>query len=252
MEKYDCIIIGSGPAGLGAAFYLIKNRPELSILILDSGKTSSGGLRNDCKMNFTYPIGFPTDNWDKEDADYYLEMVIEKLEPAILDKNNLRTYQKRAEKLGVDLINIKQTHLGTDGGLLLIKKLIAELKELGVIIALEETMLTVDYTKNFITTDKREIGFKSLLIAASSGSPFLTGGETAPLDFKYKKYISLLNKLLLDLRYCLHLFLYHYDYRRNQNTLELVHMLVLKSYCRLPIIHFHLQNSPVSEQNLLF
>ena len=165
MEKYDCVIIGTGPAGLGAAFYLIKKQPGLSILILDSGKTSSGGLRNDCKMNFTYPIGFPTDNWKKEDADHYLEMVIEKLEPDILDKSNLRTYQKRAEKLGINLINIKQTHLGTDGGLLLIKKLIAELKELGVIIALEETMLTVDYSKNFIITGKREIGFKSLLIA---------------------------------------------------------------------------------------
>jgi hypothetical protein len=165
MEKYDCVIIGTGPAGLGAAFYLIKKQPGLSILILDSGKTSSGGLRNDCKMNFTYPIGFPTDNWKKEDADHYLEMVIEKLEPDILDKSNLRTYQKRAEKLGINLINIKQTHLGTDGGLLLIKKLIAELKELGVIIALEETMLTVDYSKKFISTSKREIGFKSLLIA---------------------------------------------------------------------------------------
>lgn len=165
MEKYDCIIIGTGPAGLGAAFYLIKKQPDLNILILDSGKTSSGGLRNDCKMNFTYPIGFPTDNWKKEDADHYLEMVIEKLKPAILDKNNLRIYQKRAAKLGVDLINIKQTHLGTDGGLLLIKKLIAELQELGVIIALEETMLTVDYSKKFVSTGKREIGFKSLLIA---------------------------------------------------------------------------------------
>lgn len=165
MEKYDCIIIGTGPAGLGAAFYLVKKQPDLNILILDSGKTSSGGLRNDCKMNFTYPIGFPTDNWKKEDADHYLEMVIEKLKPAILDKNNLRIYQKRAAKLGVDLINIKQTHLGTDGGLLLIKKLIAELQELGVIIALEETMLTVDYSKKFVSTGKREIGFKSLLIA---------------------------------------------------------------------------------------
>ncbi len=165
MEKFDCIIIGSGPAGLGAAFNLIEESPDLSILILESGKTSSGGLRNDCKMNFTYPIGFPTENWEKDDADRYLKKVIEKLKPEILDKSNLLTYQKRAARLGVDLINIRQTHLGTDGGLLLIKKLVVELKELGVSIALEETMLTVDHEKNFITTDKRKICFKSLLIA---------------------------------------------------------------------------------------
>ncbi len=189
MEKYDCIIIGTGPAGLGAAFYLINKQPDLNILILDSGKTSSGGLRNDCKMNFTYPIGFPTDNWDKEDADYYLEMVIEKLKPDILDKNNLWIYQKRAEKLGVDLVNIKQTHLGTDGGLLLIKKLIAELEELGVIIALEETMLTVDYSKKFISTGKREIGFRSLLIAPGRKGFRFIQSVMDSLDVPYMDHI---------------------------------------------------------------
>ncbi len=165
MKNYDCIIVGSGPAGLGAAFYLIDKKPDLEILILEGGKTSSGGLRNDCKMNFTYPIGFPTENWKKEEADFYLEKVISKLKPDILEKNNLSTYQMRAEKLGVNLINIKQTHLGTDGGLLLIKKLIAELKELGVSIALEETMLSVDSRKKIVKTDKREISFKTLMIA---------------------------------------------------------------------------------------
>ncbi len=165
MEKYDCIIIGSGPAGLGAAFNLIEENHDLKILILESGKTSSGGLRNDCKMNFTYPIGFPTENWKKEEADFYLEKVIEKLNPEILEKSNLRVYQKRAEKLGVALINIKQTHLGTDGGLILINNLVEKLKGLGVSISLGETMLTINRKSKFIVTDKREISYKSILIA---------------------------------------------------------------------------------------
>jgi len=165
MEKYDYIIIGSGPAGLGAAFYLIDKSPNFKILIIERGKTSSGGLRNDCKMNFTFPIGFPTDNWNKTEADFYLERVIDKLKPKILEKNNLTTYQKRAEKLGVNLVNIKQTHLGTDGGLLLIKKLISELESLGVTISLGETMLSVNSEKKYIKTDKRELIFKALMIA---------------------------------------------------------------------------------------
>ncbi len=58
---YDCIIVGTGPAGLGAAFHLHAQRPDLRVLIIDKAPRSSGGLRNDCKMNFTYPVGFPAD-----------------------------------------------------------------------------------------------------------------------------------------------------------------------------------------------
>ncbi|PKL05802.1 MAG: pyridine nucleotide-disulfide oxidoreductase, partial [Spirochaetae bacterium HGW-Spirochaetae-9] len=58
MNTYDVLIIGTGPAGLGAAFGLLEKKPDLSILILDKNEVSSGGLRNDCKMNFSWPIGF--------------------------------------------------------------------------------------------------------------------------------------------------------------------------------------------------
>ena len=77
MSKYDVIIVGSGPAGMGCAFSLLEQKPSLKILILDSHKYSTGGMRNDCKMNFTYPIGFPQEYWDKECADEYLEKVID-------------------------------------------------------------------------------------------------------------------------------------------------------------------------------
>ena len=59
METYDCVIVGTGPAGLGAAFHLSDNRPDMRILMIDKESMSTGGLRNDCKMNFTFPIGFP-------------------------------------------------------------------------------------------------------------------------------------------------------------------------------------------------
>ena len=35
MNKYDVLIVGTGPAGLGAAFGLLEKKPDLSILVID-------------------------------------------------------------------------------------------------------------------------------------------------------------------------------------------------------------------------
>ncbi len=165
MEKFDYIIVGSGPAGLGAAFTLAEKDPSSSVLVLDSERYSTGGLRNDCKMNFTFPIGFPEDNWNREDAEHYLELVKQVLQPRIMAKSNLMVYQKRASRLGVDLLNIQQTHLGTDGGLELIKVLLKKLEEKGVALSLGERMTDIDHGSGRILTDKRELEYGSLLVA---------------------------------------------------------------------------------------
>ncbi|MFO7850735.1 MAG: NAD(P)/FAD-dependent oxidoreductase [Spirochaetia bacterium] len=165
MDRYDVVIVGTGPAGMGAAFTISEERPDLSVLMLDTEKYSSGGLRNDCKMNFTYPIGFPTENWSRQEAEHYLELVKRVLAPTILPKTNLLMYKKRAERLGVELLDVQQTHLGTDGGLELIKELMKRLREHGVEFALGETMRRVSRDQHNIETDKREIGYGSLIIA---------------------------------------------------------------------------------------
>jgi hypothetical protein len=122
-------------------------------------------MRNDCKMNFTYPIGFPVEYWSEEAAEHYLKQVIDFLKPSFLEKQNIDIYQKRAERLGCSLLEIRQTHLGTDGGLKLITELLARLEALGIHLALGEAMETVNAEKQFIITEKREIGYKRLLIA---------------------------------------------------------------------------------------
>ena len=163
--KYDCLIIGTGPAGLGAAFRLIQARPEMKILMLDKSNVSTGGLRNDCKMNFTYPIGFTRENWSQGEAEHYLEQVEAILKPDLLNKKNIDIYEKRAASLGVDLLNIRQTHLGTDGGLALIKKLCGELETLGVEFSLGNEVLSVDEEKKCIQTGKGTYEFDHLIIA---------------------------------------------------------------------------------------
>jgi len=75
---YDVVIIGSGPAGLGAAFHLSEHSTK-SILLIDKSKLSSGGLRNDCKQNYKYPIGFPTELWSEQLSTKLLEVVEEHL-----------------------------------------------------------------------------------------------------------------------------------------------------------------------------
>ncbi|MBI9103182.1 MAG: pyridine nucleotide-disulfide oxidoreductase [Spirochaetales bacterium] len=164
-QSYDVIIIGSGPAGLGAAFAILDKKPETSILILEKGTTSSGGLRNDCKMNFTFPIGFPEDNWTREEAEVYLEEVSRKLTPPIKEKNNLTIYQKRAERLGSALLNIRQAHLGTDGGLELIHNLTKELESRGVEIRTGVTAGMAGLESRILKTTVGDFSFRKLLAA---------------------------------------------------------------------------------------
>ena len=185
MEKYDVIIVGTGPAGMGAAFSLLEMKKDISILMIDKAPVSTGGMRNDCKMNFTYPIGFPFEYWDEATADRYLEKVKAFLKPDILPKSNIGIYQMRAEKLGCSLLEIQQTHLGTDGGLRLIHKLMTELQDMGVTISLREEMLSINNEQKFITTDMREIGYKTILIAPGRHGFHFLQDVMHQLDVRY-------------------------------------------------------------------
>ncbi|MBP1728172.1 MAG: dependent oxidoreductase [Deltaproteobacteria bacterium] len=140
---YDIIIVGTGPAGLGAAFHLTELSPSLSVLLIDREKISSGGLLNDCKQNYTYPIGFSADNWTREEAERLLPLVESSLQPIIKEKQNLAVYQRRAERLGVDLLDVRQAHVGTDRSRALIHRLQTGLESRGVQFMLEREVTDV-------------------------------------------------------------------------------------------------------------
>jgi len=161
---YDVIIVGSGPAGLGAAFKLVENTDK-SILLLEKKKISSGGLRNDCKQNYTFPVGFPLDQWEQEEANELLEEVKKHLEPKMETRVNIEKYTKRAQKLGVDILSIDQSHVGTDKSSKLIKSLIEKLKEKGVSVALETEVKELSNTKKEISLANGEtIGFEDIIL----------------------------------------------------------------------------------------
>jgi uncharacterized FAD-dependent dehydrogenase len=185
MDKYDVVVIGSGPAGLGAAFELVGRRPGMGVLVLDEKEYSSGGLRNDCKMNFSWPVGFPDYCWDQEAARGYLARVEAFLEPRIMEKRNLDVYSRRAEKIGARLVEIRQSHLGTDGGLELIKRLTARLKALGAALSLGERAVSIDAESRTLRTDRREIAYRDLVVAPGRGGfDFLREAmRSAEVDF---------------------------------------------------------------------
>ncbi len=165
--KYDIVIVGSGPAGLGAAFHLIEYNPKIKILILEKSRISSGGLHNDCKQNYTYPVGFPTNIWSEALAHKYLPIVKKHLNPRFKSKNNIEKYTARASKLEVRLIDINQAHVGTDKAVLLIKKLIEQLKRRGVDISIKEEVTDIDKKK--VYTNKREIQYSQVIVSPGRG-----------------------------------------------------------------------------------
>jgi uncharacterized FAD-dependent dehydrogenase len=142
-HDYDVIIIGTGPAGLGAAFHISEHSPALSILMIDRERICSGGLLNDCKQNYTYPIGFAVDNWTSAEAERLLPLVEKTLQPVIKEKHNLEVYRRRAERLGVTLLDVRQAHVGTDRSRALIQRLLDELTNRGVRFLLEQEVTDV-------------------------------------------------------------------------------------------------------------
>lgn len=140
---YDVIIIGTGPGGLGAAYHLTDCSSALSILMIDQERICSGGLLNDCKQNYTYPIGFAVENWTREEAERLLPVVEKHLQPVIKERQNLEVYRQRAERLGVTLLDVRQAHVGTDRSRLLIGRLQDELARRGVVFSLEREVTDV-------------------------------------------------------------------------------------------------------------
>ncbi len=169
MDTFDVVIVGSGPAGLGAAFEISSRDPGRSILMIDKEPFSTGGLRNDCKMNFTWPIGFPENVWTEAEGLAYLARVESFLKPDLMDRRNMDIYARRASNLGVRLLEVRQAHLGTDGGLSLIKDLTAELARRGVSISLGETVLRVEAEGRVLVTDRREVRYRDLVLAPGRG-----------------------------------------------------------------------------------
>ncbi len=164
-DRVDVLVVGTGPAGLGAVFSLLAARRDLSVAAIDGAGISTGGLCNDCKMNFTFPVGFPEECWTAEQAAPLLGETASHLVPSILPTRDVQVYARRAERLGVRLLEVRQSHLGTDGGVHLAHELLSTVEDLGCRVSLRETLLDVKAGERVAVTDRREIGYRALVVA---------------------------------------------------------------------------------------
>jgi uncharacterized FAD-dependent dehydrogenase len=147
-KGYDVIIVGGGPAGLFAAYYLSEHS-DLRVLLLEKGKGTSrrdcpikdeqhcvkckpcnilcgiggAGLYSDGKLNYIHKLG-------KTDLTQFMpqrkaEELIDETEAIFnrfgmdgpiypTDMEMAKNIRKNAKRYGIDLLIIKQKHLGSD------------------------------------------------------------------------------------------------------------------------------------------
>ncbi len=146
-DKYDVIIVGGGPAGLFAAWYLAEHS-SLRVLVIEKGRApqdrkcpikdkgcikckpcnilcgiGGAGLFSDGKLNFIHKLG-KTDLTQFMSVSEAKELIDETEEIYNHFGMNGRIYptdmvraeeiRKEARKHGIDLLIIKQKHLGSD------------------------------------------------------------------------------------------------------------------------------------------
>ena len=182
--QYDVIIVGGGPAGLFAAYYLAENS-TLQVLLIDKGKPSrnrtcpiadsgcrhcnpcnilcgigGAGLFSDGKLNFIHKLG-------KTDLTQFLPaaeamQLIDETEAIFnrfgmdgpvypTDWDTAKAIRKDARKNGLDLLLIRQKHLGSENLPIHITEMASYIAHQGVTIHHSEEVSEILVTDGRVT-----------------------------------------------------------------------------------------------------
>lgn len=211
--KHDVIIIGAGPGGLFAA-HMLAGKFKVAIFEMGkeidkrvcpsnshdnlcyrcspcnitSGIGGAGGL-SDGKLNFIHPdysssysVGGDLDFLGRD----YLTQKMNEVDKTFLEngasqklfgtnKEGIDQLVKRANKAGIELVPLRQKHVGSDELPKVIKNIENQLRQKGVGIFTEETVLDISPDEKKITTKKgEEHQYDYLIIAVGrEGARFL-------------------------------------------------------------------------------
>jgi uncharacterized FAD-dependent dehydrogenase len=202
---FDVIIVGAGPAGLFAAFHLCEHT-DLRVLIIEKGKgplkrrcriidyrecfkckpcdilsgIGGAGLFSDGKLNFIYKLG-------KTDLSQFMpvadaERLIEETETTFnrfgmdgpvfpTDMERAREIRKYAKRFGIDLLIIRQKHLGSERLPEHIAAIADHLRSRGV------TIRTSEEVKDILVSDGRAAGVTTQRGAYSAQRIILAPGR---------------------------------------------------------------------------
>ena len=214
-QVYDVIIVGGGPAGLFAAWYLCEHS-SLRVLLIEKGKTphkrscplgergcvhcqpcnilcgiGGAGLFSDGKLNFIHKLG-------KTDLTQFLGTadaiaLIEETEAVFnrfgmdgqvypTDMEAAQAIRKEARKNGIDLLLIRQKHLGSDNLPRHIEAMASWIERHGVRFHHSETVKDILIDNNRITGILTERGTYSaahvLLAPGRVGAEWMAGIAT--------------------------------------------------------------------------
>ena len=211
--NYDVIIVGGGPAGLFAAYYLGEHSNK-KVLLIDKGKTSQkrncpiktyhecikckpcnilsgiggAGLFSDGKLNYIYKLG-------KTDLSQFMpiheaEQLIDETEQIFnkfgmdgpsypTDMQQAREIRKRAKRFGIDLLLIKQKHLGSDRLPEHITGMAEHIKSKGVVMhtseEVKEILVENNHVTGVVTNRKNYLAANIILAPGRVGADWVGG-----------------------------------------------------------------------------